>query len=170
MTDAAFAALLVSPLAQLRLAYYTTFLFVCQEVFEKFFKFFWSSFRPSSLKRNVGCQLFSADLVIIPQCFPFVKGFLKVFKKLFRFAFHSPHRSESPSPMRSLKAPLFLPVNLRLFHCVCHRFFGSSSIIPHPPPFVNTFLQSFFGFFEVFCGFFEQKAPLWWRGAWNAAF
>jgi hypothetical protein len=40
MTDAAFAALLVSPLAQLRLAYYTTLLFVCQGVFEKFFKFF----------------------------------------------------------------------------------------------------------------------------------
>ena len=160
MTDAAFAALLVSPLAQLRLAYYTTFLFVCQEVFEKFFKFFEVLFVPRHSKGMSVVSSFRPTLLLYHNVFLLSRGFLKVLKKLFRFVFRSLHRSESPSPMHLLKAPLFLPVNLRLLHCICHRFFGSSSIIPHPPTFVNTFLQSFLSFFEVFCDFFEQKAPL----------
>ena len=120
---------------------------------KSFSNFFEVLFVPRHSKGMSVVSSFRPTLLLYHNVFLLSRGFSKVFKKLFRFAFHSPHRSESPSPMRSLKAPLFLPVNLRLFHCVCHRFFGSSSIIPHPPPFVNTFLQSFLSFFEVFCVF-----------------
>ena len=149
MTDATFAALLVSPLAQLRLAYYTTLLFVCQGVFEKFFNFFEVLFVPCHLKEMLAVSSFRPTLLLYHNVFLLSRGFSKVFKKLFRFAFRSPHRSESPSPMRSLKA---LPNSqtLGIFYCDFCRFFGSSSIIPHPSPFVNTFFESFFGFFEVF--------------------
>ena len=88
MTDAAFAALLVSSACAVatRLLYHISFRL--SRGFWKVFQFFWSSFRSSSFERNVGCQLFSADLVIIPQCFPFVKRFFKSFlKTFFRFAF-----------------------------------------------------------------------------------
>ena len=158
MTDAAFAALLVSPLAQLRLAYYTTLLFVCQGVFEKFFEFFEVLFVPRHSKGMSVVSSFRPTLLLYHNVFLLSRGFLKVFKKLFRFAFRSPHRSESPSPMRSPKAPPNSQT-LGIFYCDFCRFFGSSSIIPHPSPFVNTFFESFFGFFEVFGSFSSKKHP-----------
>ena len=92
---------------------------------------------------------FRPTLLLYHNVFLLSRGFLKVFKKLFRFAFRSPHRSESPSPMRSPKA-LLNPQTLGIFYCDFCRFFGSSSIIPHPSPFVNTFFESFLIFSELF--------------------
>ena len=159
MTDAAFAALLVSSACAVatRLLYHISFRLSrgFWKVFQIFLKFF------SFLVIRKECRLSAlfGRPCYYTTMFSFCQGvFQKFLKNFFASLFRSPHRSESPSPMRSLKA---LPNSqtLGIFHCDFCRFFGSSSIIPHPSPFVNTFLQSFLSFFEIFCVFSSKKHP-----------
>ena len=67
------------PLAQLRLAYYTTFLFVCQGVFEKFFNFFEVLFVPRHSKGMSVVSSFRPTLLLYHNVFLLSRGFSKVF-------------------------------------------------------------------------------------------
>ena len=130
---------------------------------KSFSNFFEVLFVPRHSKGMSVVSSFRPTLLLYHNSFLLSRGFSKVFKKLFRFAFRSSHRSESPSPMRSPKA---LPnsQNLGIFHCDSCRFFGSSSIIPHPSPFVNTFLQSFSKNYRDFSTVSSRiRRFLWWN-------
>ena len=59
--------------------YYSTIVFVCQEVFEKFLKFFQSFFQTARVAFLIGLSPFGDSFDSIAHLISFVKRFLKVF-------------------------------------------------------------------------------------------
>ena len=107
-----------------QLGYYSTSLFACQGVSQKFFKFFQLSFQNRLTRQScVRCRSFS-NFCIISHLFSFVKRFLKSFWSFFNL---SSNRSANSS---------------RDYCCFGHSLNGLHSI-SHHFAFVNPFWQDF---------------------------
>ena len=111
-----------------QLDYYSTSLFACQGVSQKFFKFFQLSFQNRLTRQScVRCRSFS-NFCIISHLFSFVKRFLKSFWSFFNL---SSNRSANSS---------------RDYCCLLSNF----CIIAHLFFFVKRFFKSFSIFFRTF--------------------
>ena len=159
MTDAAFAALLVSPLFAVatRILYHIPFRL--SRGFWKVFQVFLNFFSRLDIRKVCRLSALFGRPCYYTTMFSFCQEVFEKFLKNF-FASLSAHRTV-PNLLR-LCARLQLRFSLPRFRdfplCYC-PFCDSSSIIPHSSHFVNTFLQSFWGFLEValdfspfFCG------------------
>ena len=91
-----------------RLDYYTTSLSVCQEVFEKFFKFFSKTF-------STAFQPERKCLSIIPHSLAFVKRFFKSFFNFFHGIFRSPPLSQFPALKRLAYYSTFISICQQVF-------------------------------------------------------